>query len=183
MKTIVIFILSVFLANGLMAQDNLSEKQLKKQAKKARQDSIDHAEYQLTKNMIDSMSFVLEAYYLYGRSGVRVPVTSSLNFIKVDSSQTVIQTGRNVGVGSNGVGGVTAEGRITNWKVNKDDKHKSYYVAFDVMTNVGMYSVFMDVTSSGRATARLSGLWPGQLNWDGQLIPLSKSRTYKGHSW
>ena len=183
MKTAVIFILSVFLANGLMAQDNLSEKQLKKQAKKARQDSIDRAEYQLTKNMIDSMGFVLEAYYLANRTGSRIPVNSTLNFIKVDSSQTIIQTGRNTGMGSNGVGGVTAEGKITNWKVNKDDKHKSFYISMEVMTNIGIYSVFMDVTSSGRATARLTGLWPGQLNWDGQLVSLNKSRTFKGHSW
>jgi len=182
MKTSLILLVCLLLANGLSAQNSANDKQLKKEQKKALRDSVDNAEYQLTKNMIDSMGFVLEAYYLFDKTGVRVPVNSTINFIKVDSSQTVIQTGSNRGAGANGIGGTTAEGKITQWKVSKDKKHKSFNVTMEVTTNIGMYSVFLDVASSGRANARLTGLWPGQLNWEGQLVPLSMTRTYKGRS-
>ena len=182
MKTFSIIILCLFLANGSFAQNSTKDKQVTKEAKKALQDTIDNIEYQLTKNMIDSMGFVLEANYMANRTGVRVPVASNLNFIKIDSSYVAIQTGNNTSMGSNGVGGVTAEGSVSQWKVSKDDKHRTFYITMEVRTNIGMYTVFMNVTSSGRATARLSGLWPGQLVWDGQLVSIGRSRTFKGRS-
>jgi hypothetical protein len=182
MKAIIIIMLSFFLACGLSAQDNTKSKQTLKEEKKVNRDSIAQREYELTKNMIDSMDFVLEANYLSNQYGYRVPVTSSLNFIMVDSTHAVLQTGRNSGMGYNGVGGVTAEGNISNWKVKKDDKHKSFFIQMDVMSNIGIYTVFLDVSSSGKATARLSGLWPGELVWDGYIVPNEETRTFKGRS-
>lgn len=181
MKAMMIILLNVCLAMGLSAQNN-PETKLTKEEKKALRDSANKLEYKVTENMIDSMDFVLEAYYLSNRYGQRVPVSSNINFIKVDSMNTVIQTGREASVGSNGVGGVTAEGNITKWKVDKDPKHKTFFVNMDVMTSVGMYSVALNVSSSGRATARLTGLWPGELNWEGQIVPIEHSRTYKGRT-
>lgn len=182
MKAIVVIMLSLFLAGSLTAQESTTSRQALKQQRKAHRDSVENMEYQLTKNMVDSMSFVLEANYLANQVGYRVPVTSSLNFIMVDSSHVVLQTGRNAGMGSNGVGGVTADGSISHWTVRKDAKNKSFYITMDVMSNIGIYSVFMNVYSSGRATARLSGLWPGQLVWEGNLVPINATRTYKGRS-
>jgi len=183
MKIISIFIVSLFLAGGIPAQDNAQNKQSSKEEKRAHRDSVLSNEYRLTSNMLDSMNFVLEADYLANQTGSRIPVTRTLNFIKVDSTHAVLQTGRNSGMGYNGVGGVTAEGNITNWKVKKDEKRKSFSVSMDVSTDIGMYTVFMDVAASGRATARLSGLWPGQLIWDGNIVPIEETRTFKGRSF
>lgn len=174
--------LTLFLASSLSAQEDTKSKQAQKEDKKIKRDSIENSEYQLTKNMIDSMNFVLEANYLSNQYGRRIPVTSSLNFIMVDSTNAVLQTGRNNGIGYNGVGGVTAEGNISNWKVKKDEKHKSFFIQMDVMSNIGIYTVFMDVYSSGKATARLSGLGPGELIWDGYIVPNEETRTFKGRS-
>jgi hypothetical protein len=180
MKAIMITMLTFFLASGVSAQDNAKSK---KEVKKIERDSIANREYQLTKNMIDSMNFVLEADYLSNQYGHRIPVTSTLNFIMVDSTHAVLQTGRNSGMGYNGVGGVTAEGSISNWNVKTDKKNKSFFIQMDVMSNIGIYNVFMNVSSSGKATARLSGLWPGQLVWDGYIVPAEETRTYKGRSF
>jgi hypothetical protein len=182
MKAIVMIMLGLFLAGSLTAQENKTSRQALKLQRKAHRDSVENSDYQLTKNMVDSMSFVLEANYLANQVGYRVPVTSNLNFIKVDSSHVVLQTGRNNGMGYNGVGGVTAEGTISHWSVRRNDKNKSFSISMDVMSNIGIYTVFIDVSSSGRATARLSGLWPGQLVWDGYMVPINASRTYQGSS-
>ena len=182
MKLISLIVLSLFLAGGLSAPNDATSKQALKKEKKAKRDSILNSEYQLTKNMIDSMDFVLEANYLANQVGYRVPVTSNLNFIMVDSLRAVLQTGRSSGMGYNGVGGVTAEGTISNWKVKSIGKNKSFVITMTVMSSIGIYDVFIDVSPSGKATARLSGLWPGELVWDGYLVPIEQTRVYKGRS-
>ena len=182
MKSIVIMILILSLAGGLSAQENAKSRQALREERKAHRDSVENSNYQLTSNMIDSMNFVLEANYLANQVGYRVPVTSDLNFIMVDSTRAVIQTGRLSGIGYNGVGGVTAKGTISGWKVKKDKKNKSFYITMNVMSNIGIYDIFINVASSGQATARLSGLWPGQLVWDGYLVPIEQTRTYEGQS-
>jgi hypothetical protein len=92
----------------------------------------------------------------------------------------IIQTGNNAGIGYNGVGGTTAEGSVRQWKVIKNEKHKSFNISMEITTSIGMYSIYINVTSSGAANARLTGLTPGELNWIGRLVPLKKSRVYKG---
>ena len=182
MKAIVTIMLSLFLTSCLVAQENETSRQALKKQRKAHRDSVENVEYQLTKNMVDSMQFVLEADYMANRTGNRIPVSSGLNFIKVDSSHVVLQTGNNGRVGNNGLGGVTADGTISKWSVRKDEKNRSFYITMDVMSNIGIYTVFIDVSSSGRATARLTGLGSGQLTWDGNLVPLRESRVFKGRS-
>jgi hypothetical protein len=74
MKAITILFLGMFLANSVLAQDNLSEKEQRKLAKKAKQDSIENADYQLTNFMVENRRFVLEANFMANRNGVRVPL-------------------------------------------------------------------------------------------------------------
>jgi len=185
MKTLAIIMVALFLASGLSAQGNATNKEViktEKQKRKEKRDSVFEKEYRELTQIIDSMSFVLEADYLSNQGSYRVVVPSDLNFIMVDSLEAVIQTGSNTRMGYNGVGGVTLEGRITNWKVVKNPKHGSFFITMDVMTNWGFYTVFLDVSANGRATASLSGLRPGKLTWDGWLKPLYNTITYQGTS-
>jgi hypothetical protein len=124
----------------------------------------------------------LEAYTLENQYGNRANVSSVLNFIRVDSIKVVLQTGSNSIFGSNGVGGVTAEGTIGQYSIEKDLKSLSYKVRFNVNSNIGMYDVFMTVGPDTYARATVTGLGPGRLTYSGRLEALYNSAVFKGQN-
>jgi len=179
MKKIVIFMISALvITGGIFAQDKKDDKAAKKEQRKA---NI-AGEYALTSAMLDSMQFVLEANTLRDVRGNVSNVSSTLNFIMVDSSTSVIQIGSNTRIGANGVGGVTAKGSVSKWQVSKNDKQKSFTVSWTLMSSIGIYDVTMFVSADGTANATLSGITPGRLYFDGNLVRLSQSRVYQGRS-
>lgn len=184
MKTIAI-IMALFLATGLSAQENNIKKEAAKKEQKERKEKREAAlaeQFNETSAILNSMRFVLEADYLSNQYGYRSMANSNLNFILVDSTEAVIQTGNNVGIGYNGVGGITAKGNITRWVVNKNDKRKTMSVEMNVSTSIGFFQVFMDISVSGKTTATLSSNWAGKLIYDGRLVPLDDSYAFKGSS-
>jgi len=184
MKTIALIIAAILLVTGTSAQDNAAKKETgnvnlsRKEKRKAELE----AGYQQTKALLDTRQFVLEADWIGGRGGQRIPVTANLNFISVDSAQTVIQTSSNSRLGYNGLGGITAEGTISNWKEKANEKNKTFFISFEVMSRTGIYSISMDVSASGNATATLSGIYAGRLVYTGNLVALEDSRVFKGTS-
>lgn len=135
--------------------------------------------FQGMQNLLEDQSFILEADYL-GNGYDRRPVVNTLNFVMVDSSSTVVQTGNNFGVGYNGVGGLTVEGRVSKYTIHRDKKRKSFTVSWNMSSAIGFYTISMQVSASGRATATLTGNTSGRLVYDGWLLPASESRTYQG---
>lgn len=181
MKRMILILVAVFMAGVFSVQaqdDKLSKREKKKQERMAEQEY----KYIRTGELLDSMKFVLEADYLDNQRGNRVIVPQSLNFIKVDSTDAVLQIGRNVGVGYNGVGGTTAEGRVSRYEVSKNEKKRTYDVRMNVNTNLGNYDIFMMVASDGSARATLSGIRPGKLVWDGDIVALEESSIYQGRT-
>jgi len=174
MKTICLLTAAILFSISVSAQE--TGKQKKSREEKAAEMELKFRE---TQNLLDSACFVLEADYL-GNGFYRVPVLSTINFIMVDSASSVIQTGRNFGLGYNGVGGVTVEGSITKYTVRHDNKRKSFYVSWNVSTAIGFYYISMQVTASGRATATLTGNSAGRLIYEGWLVPVPASGIYKG---
>ena len=125
-------------------------------------------------------SFVLEADFLQDRNGIRIPVPSNINFIRVDGTEGVLQTGNYTGMGYNGVGGATAEGSIGTWEITKNQKKLYYTVHFSLNSNIGNYDVFLTVNSVNHAEATITGLGPGRLTWEGHLEMSYNSRVFKG---
>ena len=123
---------------------------------------------------------MLEAYYLANQYGDRIPVSPNVNFIKVTSEKGILQTGNFTDLGYNGVGGVTAEGNIGTWKIQKDPKNFSHYLRFTLHTAIGTYDIALSVNADNHARAVISGLGPGQLIYEGQLQTVGNSRVYKG---
>jgi hypothetical protein len=158
------------------SQDNkLSRKELK-EAREAQM----VANFNILDSLLNSKSFVLEADFLQNQYGERIHVMSNLNFVKVDKSNGVVQTGSSSGLGYNGVGGVTAEGSIGIWKIFKDNKHFNYRVQFSILTNIGNFDIFMTVTADNYAYATITGSTPGKLTWEGHLETIDNSRVFKG---
>jgi hypothetical protein len=183
MKTVRIKVVCLFWILGFLgislignSQDIKLSRQEKKEVRKVRM----AVNFSILDSLLNSKSFVLEADFLQNKYGERVPVVSNLNFIKVDKSNGILQTGATSGLGYNGVGGVTAQGTISDFKVFKDSKKLTYRVRFNLMSNIGTYGIFMNVSADNHATAMITGIGPGSLTWDGHLTTIYNSRVFKG---
>jgi len=174
MKKSAIIMLAMFLTMNLAAQKPGNAPKTKEQKAAERE-----ARFVGIQHLLEDQAFVLEADFL-GNGFDRRPVVASLNFILVDSSASVVQTGNNFGIGYNGVGGLTVEGRISKYNIVRDKKRKFFTVNWNMSSAIGFYTISMHVSASGRATATLTGNTSGRLVYDGWLIPADESRTFTG---
>jgi len=185
MKKLVLFKGSLFLTIGLFLITYNSYGQDKKLArlehKEARRAEL-LANFQVLDTLLEGKAFVLKADFLQNQYGDRIDVTPVLNFIRVDSTDAVLQTGSNYRYGYNGVGGVTAEGRISSWKLIKDIRNLSFNIRFSIITNIGVYDVFMTLNADNNARATITGLRRGMLTYDGHLELISNSAVFKGQN-
>lgn len=188
MKKVTYYLMILFLTLGLVwipyrssSQDFRQDRKLTKSEKKEARKAGLYANFLAIDTLLQRKTFVLEAEFLHNRYGTEVPVTSTLNFIKVDSPDVVLQTGTNsAAYGYNGVGGVTAEGSISNWKVTKDLKHLNYTVTFSTTTDIGTYDVLLRIGADATAMATITGFSRGSLTYRGNLVALYNSRVFKG---
>ncbi len=176
---------NLFLVIGLLfislngsSQDVKMTKQERKEARKNRQ----YLNFQMLDSILENKYFILTADYLENGWGNKKPVLSDLNFIKVESKNAVLQTGSATAMGLNGVGGVTAEGSISNLKIDKNLKNLTFNLRFSVVTDIGIYDVAMTISSDRNARATITGLSRGELIYDGHIKSLVNSHFYKGHN-
>ena len=185
MKTKKYFIVSLFLIIGLFLtyQDAYSQNvKLDRRERKEVREAQRASNFYILDSLLNARSFVLVADYLQNQYGDMIPVPSMINFIRITGPTAVIQTGSNFSMGYNGVGGVTAEGSISNWEVFKDAKRFTHRIRFSIISQIGHYDVSMIVSSDNRASATVSGMWRGRLTWDGHLETVGNSRVFKGQN-
>jgi len=180
MKKVVLILAFAFSTSLIFAQGSRQDSaMIRKEKRKAEIEK----QYQLTKEMVESKNFVLESDFLQNRYGYRFWVSPVINFVKVEpNNEAVIQIGSDYRIGANGVGGVTAKGRITQWKVTQNKKNKTFDVTMFVSTPIGHYDVYFSILPSGQAIARLSGIYGGRLTFDGDLVSADESSVYEGWS-
>ncbi|HNR42986.1 MAG TPA: DUF4251 domain-containing protein [Bacteroidales bacterium] len=183
MKTMIshkisLLLLAVFfiLPISLWSQEIKLSRQDKKEARKA----MLAENYRILDSLITGRKFVLEADFLQNQMGDRIAVASRINFIKINGESGILQTGNDFRTGYNGVGGVTAEGIVSSWKVTRDKRSLTHKVSFNIQTKLGTYNVFLTVNPENRATAEISGSRSGRLTWDGHLLTIDNSKVFKG---
>ncbi len=186
MKSLMLTVVLMILETGLFAQENTSQPESGKSAQKetkAEREAIRTRVFNEKTAVINSRQFVLEANYIISRDGSRNSVPSGLNFIMVDSTHAVVQSGSNAGMGLNDVGGVTASGNITSWKVYKNEKKRTFNIQMGVSTNLGLINMSIYIPASGDSKAHLleNFLLPSA-DFVGPLVPLEKSTVYKGRT-
>jgi len=159
------------------------KKQLEKELKKE-QKALEQAETaKVVSAMVEYCQFVLEANTLKDKRGNSMQVSSDLNFIASDSITGVIQVGSNTYIGSNGVGGVTVQGKISDYKYTRNEKNGTYNISYYLMTPAGSYDVRISAYPDSRANADVrSTTWGDKLTYSGFLVPPGISRVYKGMS-
>jgi hypothetical protein len=187
MKTFVIITsFALFSLTNCFSQEEVQGKQkLTKEQKQQQKLAQETKQAQLVDTMIARHRFVLEADYLNTIDGNRIAANSAFNFIAIDSTTGVIQLGRNTGLGTNGVGGVTTEGQIHKYKVTKNTRKNfaNYYISINVFTTLGSFDITMHVSSAGLATARLNGIQGYIVEYSGKIVPTSVSEIYKGKTF
>ena len=110
MKWLSLILISLVLTGASFAQDNKTKKETKEetaQRKKEERKAETDKQFRQTDTLLTGKRFVLEAQFLKNTRGMRIPVTSDLNFIAIDSLSGIIQIGSPQRVGYNGVGGRT----------------------------------------------------------------------------
>lgn len=177
-KLVIILLLAISVIASYGQANNENSSQSRKENRKLRIDK----EYNATKYMLENKDFVLETDYLENRYGYLTHVDQNINFVKIDSTTAVIQIGSNFRIGPNGVGGVTAKGTITRWKLQENEKSKTFNLVMTVMTPIGIYDLHFIINPGGQATARLSGTRSGTLTFDGKVVPIEESTVYEGQS-
>ena len=170
---VVIFLL---LANVGLSQEYKPSKQEKKEQRKAAL----AANFYSQDTLLVVRKYVLQADYLQNKIGDMVSVSSTLNFIKVDGEKAILQTGSDFVAGYNGVGGVTAEGSVSNYEIHRNMKALSHRVTFIIMTNIGTFNIEMNILADNTASATIRGNTSGMLTWRGNLAAIYNAKIYKG---
>ncbi len=188
MKTMISILISFSLLTVVNAQDegSLSRSEIRKLKKEQEKEDkrIEREKLaELTKRIIEKRQFVIQSDYLSDRYGVRVPVSSTINFVMVDSADATMQVGSSYSPGYNGVGGITVDGSITDFNVRTVGRREdAFNITMMVHSAAGTYDISMMVSPDGNANVNIRSNWPGQLNYHGKLVPLSAARIYKGQS-
>lgn len=194
MQKLFLFILLVIGPSTLIAQYSspetivLSKKEQRKLSREYRlSEKREEAEKsnKIIQYLVQGQRFILKADYISGNTGRRYAANSILNFISVDSLDAIIQLGSSTGIGYNGVGGITIDGRVTNYKLEEKQNKKgfiNYSITLYVTSSLGVFDIQIWVSSSGNADATVRGNYSGAVTFSGKLVPLGQSQIYKGMS-
>ena len=185
MKKVILIVNAALVSLPAFTQE-LSKKEqrkLEKELRKEQQAAEAAQKAEVVTAMVEYQRFVLEANTLRDKRGNSLQVASNINFISADSLTGVIQVGSMTYIGRNGVGGVTVDGSISDYKYTRHEKSGSYNITYFLRTPVGSYDVQISASPDGRADATVrSTTWGDQLRYSGYLVPIGISRVYKGTS-
>ena len=182
MKKILFICLLGLLFTSFSSNAQNSKKGFSKQEKKEMQKALEMRLFDEAKEAIENKSFVLEADRLVFKYGNSAYVSSSTNFISVDDDDATVQVAFNVAAsGPNGLGGVTVEGRLSNFNI-KYDKKGNMFVTMSI-SGVGLSATVALTMRYGNntATANINPNFNSNIiTLDGNIIPFEKTRTFKG---
>ena len=189
MRSILVALSLLCFSPNLFSQEELmSKKELRKLAKeqkRAQQLEIEKQKIALTQYMVESHRFVLEADFVSDGRGNRMMVSSNINFVAVDSINATLQIGTPYGIGWNGVGGITVDGRVTKFELRETESRngKSYTIFTTIMSSIGIYDVTFQISPNGNTHATVRSTRRGQLNYEGKLVPIEVSDVFKGSAF
>jgi hypothetical protein len=150
MKKLIVVLIVPFLISSVYAQKDttakLSREEMRRIKKEQKMLELEK-QFNATAAILESKQYVLEADFLNDRRGNMINVLSNLNFVMVDTTYCAVQIGKASGMGANGVGGVTAEGKIIKYNFSKDEKNKTFSLQMSIITNIGIYDIDMDVSA------------------------------------
>lgn len=183
MKKVLIVLLMGFMFFSVQGQEKAGKQKLTRQEKKELRRQQDEDAKKIVDAIIEARQFVLEANLIKGKRGQTFSVSSTINFVMVDSNKAVFQFGSAHTIGVNGVGGATVEGKITRFDVNKREKSGSYFIRINISATTGFYEIRLEISSTGMADAQVTALSNKKIGYSGRIVPLSESSVFQGMSY
>lgn len=177
---IVIMLMALSVVAG-QAQETRELTRQEKKEMQARLDSLLHVE---AEEAVNARAFTLEADKVMFKYGETAYVTSTTNFVSVKGDDAVVQVAFNVPVsGPNGLGGVTVDGSVSSYEVEKD-KRGNLLLTMNVL-GTGI-SARVDITlykGSNEASVTITPNFnSNRMTLSGQIVPIEKSKVFKGRS-
>jgi hypothetical protein len=180
---IIVAICGTIVAQSPTTTLSKKEQRLLLKEERKKQEAIEIAKTaRIVEHMVSRRRFVLEADMLFDRYGQSFSVSPNINFVAVDSLAGVIQIGSSMYIGSNGLGGITIEGKVTTYAWDKNEKRGTYSVNYTVSSSIGTYDVNVTIHSSGSADATVRGAFGGSIRYSGDLAHPAQSKIFKGSS-
>lgn len=184
-----IFAISLFSPNTAMAQKQLTKKEqrkLEKQKKKEARQKKSAASRKFYANLIQSKRWVFQSTRLYDAAGLSFSVSPDVNFVAVHDNEIILQFAFQGVIGWNGVGGVTAEGFLSDFKFDpgKNDK-QAMTVSAHIRPKFGGGSPYFTMTigDDGNAQISVTMINGGTLRMEGQVYTPAESSVYKGQTF
>lgn len=181
----IFLLLGVFLFSVESSMAQISKKEqrrIERAEKKMLKEEEQRRKQELVEEVVTDQSFVIEAYTLFGRYNNRYEVSPNTNFVKIEGDRVVVQTANNFNFGYNGLGGITINGKILDYKViSKNDKNISVLIQFSDPV-LGHSSLNLNIQGNGFARAMVVSNWGGRVTFQGQMVPLEDSRIFQGRT-
>ena len=131
-------------------------------------------------DLVEDKTYVLEANTL-SNTYRQFQVSPTTNFVKVQGNRVVIQTGNSFSMGYNGLGGITLNGTINNYKYIEEKNGATVFIQFYDPV-LGHSTLNLNVQSNGQARAMVIGNWGRRAIFQGQFVALEDARIFKGRS-
>lgn len=168
-------------------QRKLERKKAKEERKKAKElakkqaKAEEEARFQMAKEAMKQKNFVLQANQVYDRYGNTAQVTNNINFVKLDGDKCVVQLGFEGIVGYNGVGGITLDGKISDYKLTENE-HGGMVMSFNVQGSMIQAAVRVNLNGSGDwADANVRSQTENiEIKFRGNLLPGDLSSVFQG---
>lgn len=175
--------LFIFSSNCEIIAEN-NDKQIKKEQEKRLQAAIDSVNFVNAMIALEKMEFSIGADRAAIKGGVANYVESNTNFINAHDGKAIVQLARIGSMrGTNGLGGITVEGNVSNIKT-RTSKKGNFSLEFSVMGSAISARISIDIPKgSNYATATVYPNFNSDtLTIYGIVIPYSSTKTFQGHT-
>lgn len=170
MKKVIILTLAGLFSLNLSAQIT----------KKEKREAARRAEKERVLEMANNREFVLEAHLYANRYQYQRPLPTN-NFFAVSGDKVLIQTADINRIGQNGLGGITAEGRILKYEVSEGGKNNPVRVMIDFSNGyLGMGTLSFSLSGEDHATVQLTDNRGNRNSWSGDLKAIDEHSGYTG---
>ena len=190
MKRLLFLLLVLCLGTGttMYAQDKKAEKEAKKAekaAKKAAEEAAGMAVFEQCVKAMENRHFAVEAYRVEFKRGQFTNVNSGTNFVQLKGEEATVQFSfHGPGLGANGMGGLTVDGRAEDIDMKTDKKGN---VTFRMRVKDASVSATITIKiakGTDQCTAFVNSDFNGsRINFSGVMKPAGLSKVIKGRAW
>ena len=111
------------------------------------------------------------------------PVQSTINFLKMDGDEAVIQIGSDFvrSAGLNSLGGITLKGKIQNLKIKEKENKNRLYLRFTLSGLIGTAQISVTLTGSEKAMIDVDGMFSGRaFSMRGPVQAIDETNIFEG---